>query len=647
MKQGLNEIISLMQRMGVSILTEEVLMEATRDEIYDVYYHEKNGKVKKIPRDKFDKFCEIGDVDNNPNKMSEFAKWLCDIYRTAKYDSFYVFTYDKLKEDFLTFRKLQRIKPQGIDLNLRNYTLDSFTYAMYQARKDGLDMSQKDIKRNGTEVFFKNKEWEILWLKTYEASKFYGRGTRWCTASNEDSEHFNIYNNRGILICFINLINGEKYQIHVRSSRTVNDGISDQMNAEDYPINIRTIVPEDILKLILDKAHKRLEIIENERWVNNAEVIGKITPNVELLTIKDNNTYRLFDKSKNEYVIINGIKTYVDFQMYPEWGIVNMTEVFGERSIILLINGNSFSVLADNVTTFYEIDESYLDDEKENNTEELFLLKKKGYETIFNAKTRSFFKIGGIEKFATISYDSRVILIKTLDNEFMIYNRRIGEIVRIKGHERFKNLTNLGSYLFNIETKGGDKFVYSLEHGLIVDSPYIDNIVSKKGEYIIWFHEGDEHNFKLYSPKTNTFISANGIDVFQGYETVAYGTLLILYVYEPKLQVFAYNTEEFEISESSIIPMQESEVEGIYNENIIFWGDDDILYRFDVSKNMTFKLPVEIKKDEVIKDESQHEKYTQIFKLVTEKAEYILFLMVGRPMLLVKKDNGERETYDL
>ena len=124
-----------MQRTGGYILTEEILVEATRDEIYNVYYHERNGKTKKIPKELFDRFCELGDVDNNPNKMSEFAKWLCDIFRTPKYDGYYIYTYPNLKQDFLTFRKLQKIKPQGVDLNLRNYDLNSFTEVMDQARK--------------------------------------------------------------------------------------------------------------------------------------------------------------------------------------------------------------------------------------------------------------------------------------------------------------------------------------------------------------------------------------------------------------------------------------------------------------------------------------------------------------------------------
>ena len=80
--RGLNDILSLMGKIDKNMLTEAILMEATRDEIYAEYYDERKGKTKRIPREKFDYFCELGDVDNNPNKMSEFAKWLCDLYGT-------------------------------------------------------------------------------------------------------------------------------------------------------------------------------------------------------------------------------------------------------------------------------------------------------------------------------------------------------------------------------------------------------------------------------------------------------------------------------------------------------------------------------------------------------------------------------------
>ena len=59
--RGLNEIISLMGKLDKSVLTEAILMEATRDEIYSEYYDINNGKVKRIPKDRFEYFCELGE----------------------------------------------------------------------------------------------------------------------------------------------------------------------------------------------------------------------------------------------------------------------------------------------------------------------------------------------------------------------------------------------------------------------------------------------------------------------------------------------------------------------------------------------------------------------------------------------------------
>jgi hypothetical protein len=55
-----------------------------------------------------------------------------------------------------------------------------------------------------------DEEWLIIKPLTYESSKKYGAGTRWCTsADNEDYQFYN-YTNRGILIYTINKKTGYK-----------------------------------------------------------------------------------------------------------------------------------------------------------------------------------------------------------------------------------------------------------------------------------------------------------------------------------------------------------------------------------------------------------------------------------------------------
>ena len=49
-----------------------------------------------------------------------------------------------------------------------------------------------------------DEEWLIIKPLTYESSKKYGAGTKWCTAADNEDYQFYNYTNRGILIYTIN-----------------------------------------------------------------------------------------------------------------------------------------------------------------------------------------------------------------------------------------------------------------------------------------------------------------------------------------------------------------------------------------------------------------------------------------------------------
>jgi hypothetical protein len=55
-----------------------------------------------------------------------------------------------------------------------------------------------------------DEEWLIIKPLTYESSKKYGAGTRWCTAADNEDYQFYNYTNRGILIYTINKKTGYK-----------------------------------------------------------------------------------------------------------------------------------------------------------------------------------------------------------------------------------------------------------------------------------------------------------------------------------------------------------------------------------------------------------------------------------------------------
>lgn len=53
----------------------------------------------------------------------------------------------------------------------------------------------KHIARNeGAKLVFEDDNWQVYHILSYEASKLYGSGTKWCISSNETDENWNSYN---------------------------------------------------------------------------------------------------------------------------------------------------------------------------------------------------------------------------------------------------------------------------------------------------------------------------------------------------------------------------------------------------------------------------------------------------------------------
>ena len=94
----------------------------------------------------------------------------------------------------------------------------------------------RKIKEMGAEKVYEDNDWLIIVPKTREAAIYYGKGTKWCTASTGGYNYFERYNNEGKLYININKNTGDKYQFHFESNSF--------MDAEDKPIT--GIIAEEI-----------------------------------------------------------------------------------------------------------------------------------------------------------------------------------------------------------------------------------------------------------------------------------------------------------------------------------------------------------------------------------------------------------------
>jgi hypothetical protein len=69
-------------------------------------------------------------------------------------------------------------------------------------------------ERSLVDVVFENDEWLAIRPLTFESSKKYGAGTKWCTTSENNPHHFYRYSDMGVLIYLYNKLNNRKFGIH-------------------------------------------------------------------------------------------------------------------------------------------------------------------------------------------------------------------------------------------------------------------------------------------------------------------------------------------------------------------------------------------------------------------------------------------------
>jgi len=145
-----------------------------------------------------------------------------------------------------------------------------------------LKMFNKEL-RNQVVVDYDSDEWLIIRPITFEASSKYGAGTKWCTTSENNPDHFFRYSKRGCLIYIINKLNGYK----VACYKNFDENQVEFYNQEDIRVDSMMVdLPMDILGRIKDIiisckiSNKELDI---EKWTASEKLMDIMRPKVHLL----------------------------------------------------------------------------------------------------------------------------------------------------------------------------------------------------------------------------------------------------------------------------------------------------------------------------------------------------------------------------
>lgn len=208
-------------------------------------------------------------VDSDPSQQKKYLSWLIRLY----------WTQGLMQEDFYKAKQyldvLNRGRIRGFDIN----TVKSLP-ALFRVVEPYLDtltqgqvtaQERKQIDRT-TIIIYDGPEGKILTPLDERASKFWGRGTQWCTAADQNCM-FNDYAKQGDLYIIITK-NGEKYQLHLESASFMDETDArvdvDKFQARNPWVKPGLNLDENEMLTLVSKSGPRTHYIDFLlKWMNN------------------------------------------------------------------------------------------------------------------------------------------------------------------------------------------------------------------------------------------------------------------------------------------------------------------------------------------------------------------------------------------
>lgn len=288
------------------ILSESVflLIENRVDFLYDKYV--------KLDQVEEEIFQELKASDPTSNK--EYLGWLLQIYML---DNLLEEDFYKAQEDLTLFHKIKnRLPEEDKNLyslvtvqekyfdtyegkttekvrNVKKLKVDSLNklYALIKSYTENVEQQKINIildyiekNKKDVRVAYQDSNWLVVVPLNEQQACFFGGGTRWCTASKNNSQ-FNYYNKQGHLLININKNTLKKYQFHFESAQ--------YMDEDDDAI--------DLGEFFQPYSASGLKGFYNKIWRNDIliEVLGKSAIADNTLTITKQVAASLFGHSSD------------------------------------------------------------------------------------------------------------------------------------------------------------------------------------------------------------------------------------------------------------------------------------------------------------------------------------------------------------
>ena len=259
------------------------------------------------------------------------------------------------KHKLMVLGNLRNLNEIGLDLKmlldfdemLENNLIpetDLSTYESFTKIQEQLNIAytKKILKeeRSLIDVVFENDEWFAIRPLTFESSKKYGAGTKWCTTSENNPNHFYRYSQSGVLIYLYNKLNNRKFGIHFNMEEEklgfhvgiqIYNEVDDRIDSSDARIQFEVMdqIKQNIGLGNNEPAQTTTTYIQNnypDIWERYWKVYFEVTmmEGVDISIEEDNYTLNAVDPPTTQYLINDEIVQEESFEIESS---INNTEL--------------------------------------------------------------------------------------------------------------------------------------------------------------------------------------------------------------------------------------------------------------------------------------------------------------------------------
>lgn len=165
----------------------------------------------------------------DPTPNLQYLQWITKRYTER---DFGCEDLERVKDELEMFERFKpRFRRDNVQLDINKYksAAEVFTLLQQYKQQNEAPSKKEEVRReedryfieNKAELFYRGETLKVIIPKTQQASCFFGKGTRWCTAASQSYNAFHSYNNDGPL--YVIMTPKGKYQFHFPSQQFMNE----------------------------------------------------------------------------------------------------------------------------------------------------------------------------------------------------------------------------------------------------------------------------------------------------------------------------------------------------------------------------------------------------------------------------------------